>query len=206
MASAVMLRIATGQRSEEILRISRRKGEGVGFHDKSAGTIEWPETKNGLAHVIPIPRQAAEILALLEMTPSRSGLYFPNLSDPKRPATAGGLLCVIERFMKAHPAFDPFEPRDLRRTWKTLAGKAGVSKVDRDLNFEPQQGRVSSRHYDRYNSLDEKRDAMRTWEKFLDRVIAGEDVTVDDGPEVITEIIETPEWMRGNWRPPTTAK
>ena len=55
MASVVMLRIATGQRSEEILRISRRKGDGLAFYDKAASTVEWPETKNGLAHASPCP-------------------------------------------------------------------------------------------------------------------------------------------------------
>ena len=202
MASAVMLRIATGQRSEEILRISRRKGEGLGFYDKAAGTVEWPETKNGLAHIIPLPRQAIEILAVIEGMPNKRGLVFPQQFDPSKPGSNQGPLHVVERFLKAHPTFEHFEPRDLRRTWKTLAGRAGVSKVDRDLIQNHAKSDVSSRHYDRYDSLDEKRDAMRMWEKFLDRVIAGEDVAADEAPEVITEIIEVPDWARGNWKPP----
>ena len=35
---------------------------------------------------------------------------------------------VIEKFLLDHPTFEPFQPRDLRRTFKTLAGMAGIDR------------------------------------------------------------------------------
>ena len=50
--------------------------------------------------------------------------------------------------------------RDLRRTWKTLAGKAGISKeiCDRIQNHALHD--VSSKSYDRWNYMPEKREGM----------------------------------------------
>jgi hypothetical protein len=44
----------------------------------------------------------------------------------------------------------------LRRTWKTLAGNAGISKEMRDRLQNHSKGDVSSRHYDRYDYLVER--------------------------------------------------
>jgi len=57
--------------------------------------------------------------------------------------------------------------RDLRRTWKTLAGKAGVSKEIRDRLQNHTLQDVSSKSYDRWNYMPEKRDGMNKWDKFI---------------------------------------
>ena len=51
--------------------------------------------------------------------------------------------------------------RDLRRTWKTLAGKAGVSKEIRDRLQNHTLQDVSSKSYDRWNYMPEKRAGMK---------------------------------------------
>jgi integrase len=166
MAWAMLLRISTGQRSIEILRI---RSDG---YDKSAATLFWPKTKNKLPHLIPLPRQAVDLLR--ELPPNRHGLFFPNQYDPERPADLDSLRDLVDRFLDDHPDFQSFTPRDIRRTWKTLTGDAGISKEDRDRLQNHVKGDVSSRHSDRYEYLAEKRAAMATWEAYLDRVIAGE--------------------------------
>jgi len=62
--------------------------------------------------------------------------------------------------------------RDLRRTWKTLAGKAGVSKEisDRIQNHTLQD--VSSKSYDRWNYMPEKRAAMKKWNVFATKILS----------------------------------
>ena len=59
--------------------------------------------------------------------------------------------------------WDRVTPRDLRRTWKTLAGLAGVSKADRDALQNHGARDVSARHYDRYDGMREKRAAVDAW-------------------------------------------
>lgn len=50
--------------------------------------------------------------------------------------------------------------RDLRRTWKTLAGKAGIAKEIRDRIQNHSLQDVSSKNYDRWTYMPEKRAAM----------------------------------------------
>ena len=57
--------------------------------------------------------------------------------------------------------------RDLRRTWKTLAGKAGVPKEIRDRIQNHALQDVSSKHYDRWHYMPEKRAGMAKWDKFV---------------------------------------
>ena len=62
--------------------------------------------------------------------------------------------------------------RDLRRTWKTLAGKAGVPKEIRDRLQNHTLQDVSSKHYDRWNYMVEKRAGMAKWDKFVRALLA----------------------------------
>jgi len=166
IAYAVLLKLALGQRTEEVLRISS-----AGY-DRGRQMLSWDETKNGLAHSIPLPKQAVAILDRL--TPNSHGLFFPRQTDQSLPAVYGGFIIVIYKFLKTNPGFPPFNARDLRRTWKTLAGEAGISKEMRDkLQNHAQRGDVSSRHYDRYDYLVEKRAAMEKWSAYLGLVIEG---------------------------------
>ncbi len=164
-ASAMMLRIATGQRSSEILRITRD------VYEPARAMLHWDKTKNDLPHSIPLPHQAVAVLDRL--LPNKHGLYFPHTRDETRPGTTEGLADLIQRFLRKHPDFKPFAPRDIRRTWKTLAGDAGIPKEMRDRLQNHVKGDISSRHYDRYDYLLERRAAMAKWAAYLDLVIEG---------------------------------
>lgn len=158
----LMLIAATGQRVEEICRIDRS------MVNWKLMTIEWPTTKPGRPHVIPISIQAAEILHRIE--PNEHGLYFPAEYGASRPMRDHTLRVVVGRFC-AQEGVEHFCPRDLRRTWKTLSGVAGISKSDRDRLQNHSQSDVSSKHYDRYDYLPEKRAAMLQWGKWFEREI-----------------------------------
>src|SRR3546814_15666193 len=62
--------------------------------------------------------------------------------------------------------------RDLRRTFKTLAGKAGVSKEIRDRLQNHALQDVSSKNYDRWNYMPEKRAGMAKWDKYVRSLLA----------------------------------
>jgi integrase len=179
IASAILLRIATGQRTEEILKIATMATasaapDKLAAYDRAAGTLYWGKTKNKLPHTIPLPRQAIEVLE--GVVANSHGLYFPNQKDPRRLAVYGSVREVICKFLRENKGFQPFTARDLRRTFKTLAGDAGISKEMRDRLQNHVDGGVSTRNYDRHSYWNEKVAAMETWADYLDRVIAG---TVD---------------------------
>jgi hypothetical protein len=64
-----------------------------------------------------------------------------------------------------------FVPRDIRRTVKTLMGKAGVSKELRDRIQNHALTDVSAKHYDRYDYLTEKRHGLNVWNDYLELII-----------------------------------
>ena len=109
---------------------------------------------------------------------------------------------VIEKFLRDHPTFEPFQPRDLRRTWKTLAGMAGIDRETRDRLQNHSRSDVGSRHYDRWAYLPDKQAAMKTWEDFLQKVVDGEPVEEPAEVRMEMETIEVPDWMWGDWKPP----
>ena len=61
--------------------------------------------------------------------------------------------------------------RDLRRTWKTLAGQAGLSKEIRDRIQNHTLQDVSSKSYDRWNYMPEKRMGMKKWNGFVQAML-----------------------------------
>jgi integrase len=155
---AVRILMLTGQRVEEIARLH------IDQWDANEHIIDWSRTKNGKPHAIPVPGLAAELIASIK--PNEYGWFFPSAMHPTRPVSHGTLYA----FMWRHRQRDviPFVTnRDLRRTWKTLAGKAGVSKDIRDRIQNHVLQDVSSKNYDRWTYMPEKRAAMLTWNKFV---------------------------------------
>ena len=73
--------------------------------------------------------------------------------------------------------FDPFTPRDLRRTCKTRMGELGLSKEIRDRINNHANSDVSSKHYDRYDYLKEKQNALDAWGQRLEQIISTTDLS-----------------------------
>ena len=109
--------------------------------------------------------------------PNEYGWFFPSATDPTRPVSADTLYCFMWR-QREREVIPFVTNRDLRRTWKTLAGKAGVPKeiCDRIQNHALQD--VSSKNYDRWNYMPEKRAGMKKWDKFVSALLAGSPLTV----------------------------
>lgn len=147
---ALMVLILTGQRVEEILRID------TSMVDRHIRVIDWPKTKTGNEHVIPATARVMRLLTWCRRT--GNGTYFDSDDATLR--------MICKAFVR-EAKIEPFTTRDLRRTWKTLAGAAGISKTDRDRVQNHSSGDVSSKHYDRYDYLPEKRAALEEWERWF---------------------------------------
>lgn len=153
--------VLTGQRVEMLTTLSRGQYNG--------DLVEWQRTKSSpMPHVLPMPAQARLILNK-RMNTNYTWL-FPSAFNPSKHISLELLQAIVARFC-ARSGVDKFTPRDIRRTWKTLAGHAGITKVDRDLVQVHSHADISSRHYDRYQYLPEKRAAMKRWsEWFADEI------------------------------------
>lgn len=184
-ASAVLrLQIATGQRVQMLAGLRRSQ------YDAGERLLEWAgtETKNGTPHVLPLPAVAVALLDGLQA--NREGLFFPQPNAPARPVTHFTVADLCRDYC-AEAGVARFTPRDIRRTWKTLAGAAVLGKDIRDRLQHHAASDVSSRHYDRYSYLPEKRQAMARWSAWLDRALglSGSDVLpfVGSPPRVIAQ-------------------
>ncbi|EKN4007411.1 integrase arm-type DNA-binding domain-containing protein [Yersinia pseudotuberculosis] len=123
-------------------------------------------SKNKREHLIPLTESALrELASVKELTKGSDSPYiFPLSTNGERPVRTDSLARSIMYFRAFNPEFKVFTARDLRRTCKTLMGEAGISKEIRDRIQNHALNDVSSKHYDRYDYLTEKRRALEIWE------------------------------------------
>ncbi|MBF9235544.1 tyrosine-type recombinase/integrase [Microvirga alba] len=159
--------IACGQRVLETIKV---EGKEIDL-DRALWNMPAHKTKlRKRPHTIPLPRQAVEIFRELKaihgdgpLFPARQGSkHGPFIGIPSVSRGASRLTCC-----------DPFQPRDLRRTWKSRAGDgAKISKELRDLiQQHALEGDTGSKHYDRADYLPQLRAAMDKWEAWLDQAL-----------------------------------
>lgn len=159
---AVRILMLTGRRVEEIARLH------IDQWDAKERIIDWSKTKNGKPHAIPAPKLAAELIE--SITPNEYGWFFPSAMDPSKPVSAGTLYSFMWR-QRDRGVIPIVTNRDLRRTWKTLAGKAGVSKEIRNRLQNHRLQDVSSKSYDRWNYMPEKRAGMKKWDAWVTKLL-----------------------------------
>ena len=157
-----------GQRVEEVLRA--RWSE----FDFNKGLWELPagRRKNKRAHAIPLGEIAKAELKTLRAKHRSTDLLFPGAADSGSPMRTDSLGRAVRQFCKRTDC-ERFSSRDLRRTVKTLMGYQGISKEIRDRLQGHAMTDVSSKHYDRYDYLAEKRAAMEQWDEYLGGIIEG---------------------------------
>ena len=117
-------------------------------------------------HIVPLSETAIQIVKELAQLKGKNGQLFPHRDQPDQVAHVSTIRMALLRWCDKH-SMERFVPRDLRRTCKTLMGKAGITKIDRDIIQQHSQFDVSSVHYDRYDYLNEKKASLEKWEKYL---------------------------------------
>lgn len=169
--TAVKLIIATGgQRVTEVL--------GACWEEFNMRKKLWElppgRTKNGKAHIVPLTKQAIDLLRELKPINGRGKYLFPKQSSAKseEPMPVASISKAISRLCK-QAEFTTFTPRDLRRTCKTLMAEMGIPKDIRDRIHNHALTDVASVHYDRYDYLKEKKQLMDLWQSNLQRILTG---------------------------------
>lgn len=167
---AIRLCIATaGQRITSLLRLE------ADHIDLDKGLIDIPpeSMKAGKPHVVPITSQSREVLEILldEAARRERALLFPQRGAPDRPMREDAIASLVSDYRRDRGA-EHWTVRDIRRTAKTIMGELGVIKDTRDRIHGHAMHDVSSRHYDKYEYLREKRDGMAVWERWLDQILA----------------------------------
>lgn len=168
---ALKLILATGQRIEEILGM--RKSE-INYTDY-LWELSASRTKNGLAHVVPLTDMTMSMIRSLDAIAVEDCL-FPRKDNAREPMPYHTLSKAVNRFCKnCNVSLAKFVPKDLRRTAKSRMGEIGIEKTIRDRLQNHALNDVSSKHYDRYDYLAEKRAAMQRWNTWLEQIISDEE-------------------------------
>lgn len=157
--------MATGQRVIEVMRV---EGADVDMNAR-LWTMPAAKTKGRKSmHLVPLPEQAVEIFQRL------IDLHGDGYLFPAREGAKGAIIGIpsVSRAASRMDGIKPFQPRDLRRTWKSRAGDAGIDRFTRDLIQQHAQTDTGSKHYDRYDYLPQMREAMNKWEIWLRNALA----------------------------------
>ena len=159
---AIRLLMTVGQRVEEIATLH------IEQFDREERMLDFSRTKNGKPHAIPLPDLAFELLD--GIVPNKHGWLFPSMMDPEKPVSHGTLYSFLWR-QRERDVIPMVTNRDMRRTFFTLAGAAGVPKEIRSRLCNHTLTDVSSVHYDRYHMLPEKRQGMAIWDAYMRKMI-----------------------------------
>lgn len=134
-------------------------------------TLPPERTKNKRYHLVPMTDLAAGMVdRLTEFNGSLGPFLFPARGQPPRPQNKSTLPHAVEMYCRQSEMLE-WTPKDLRRTVKTRMGEIEISKAVRDRIQNHALTDVSSKHYDRYDYLPEKREALVTWCNHLSRII-----------------------------------
>jgi integrase len=161
MHLALKLILASGQRVEEVLHAR--------WDELNADLTLWTitgerrKTRNKTAepHLVPLTDLHQQLLEEARSLSGDAKHLFParNRSEPLR---YDSLNHAVRRFIEASGMIS-FSPRDLRRTFKTLGGSFGISLEMRNRLQGHALSDVGSVHYDRYDYLSQKREAMASF-------------------------------------------
>lgn len=164
-ALCVRLMIATGQRVQETLRVD---GSEVDL-DAAMWNMPKHKTKGGKRpHSLPLPALAVDVLRELKEVHG-DGPLFPSRTGSKTERVKySSINHAVARWLKREDVtVNPFQPRDLRRTWKSRTGDLGIDRFTRDLIQQHAQSDTGSKHYDRASYLPQMRQAMTAWNDWL---------------------------------------
>lgn len=156
-----------GQRIEQLLRL---EWSDVDF-DNNVITLRDGKGRPGLGvrdHLVPLTQTARQILEQLQSINQQSSPFTSVGGKRMDAATPSKWVNKISKQLNQEHEIDTFRGGDLRRTCETLLASIGIQKEIRaQLLSHGRSSGVQARHYDRYQYLSEKREALAKWEEYL---------------------------------------
>lgn len=167
--ACLKLMIGCGQRVQETLRM-----DGAEI-DLEALVWRMPAHKTKgkkRPHTIPLPRVVVPTLRALKDKHGDGPLF------PARTGSKSDLISIVSIGQAVRRWLDSdgntmvaFQPRDLRRTWKSRTHDAGIDRFTRDLIQQHAKNDTGSKHYDRSDYTPQMREAMDKWNAWLNGVL-----------------------------------
>lgn len=162
-AACIRIIIACGQRVQETLRMDGRE---INMKDR---VWHMPAAKTKMRkrdHDIPLPDVILDDVQFL-IDIYGDGPLFPGRLGAER-MDHRTINRALGRWAKRSNMLH-FQTRDIRRTWKSRAHDAGLSKETRDLIQQHSKNDTSSKVYDRAEYMPQKRAGMSAWSDWIQR-------------------------------------
>jgi integrase len=127
--------------------------------------------KTSEPHIVPITTFHLLLLDEIKRVTGHATFLFPA-NGGQSPRRYDSLTHSARGFVQAS-GMPSFSPRDIRRTFKTIAGSMGIPLEMRNRLQGHALNDVGSQFYDRYDYLNEKRVAIGIWCDGLAEIVAG---------------------------------
>ena len=155
----LLLLIATGQRVREVTEMEWRE---IDFKN-SLWVIPPERIKTGKKrpepHAVPLTALTRKILSEAPHLHKRYAFPHSAKDEPMPWRSVGQAV----RRLAADAEIEPFQTKDLRRTVKTHMARLRIAKPIRDMIQNHSLHDISSIHYDMWDGLPEKIEALRKW-------------------------------------------
>jgi integrase len=139
--------------------------------ESQSWTMSEKITKNKKEHVIPMSPQLIALMKESRLFTSQSPFLICNRLDPTKAMPTSSLAQVLHRYCQRKD-MEPFVPRDLRRTCKTLMTKHRIGTMEtRNRLHNHALNDVSNKHYNKYDYWNEKLEILCDWGDFLDALV-----------------------------------
>jgi len=169
MLLALKMLLTTGQRVEEVLHATWAEFDTSqmtwiipGQRRKTRGWTSEP-------HIVSLTTFHLELLNEIKHETAHNIYLFPAKGG-EAPRRYDALTNAVRKFVQSS-GIESFSPRDIRRTFKTLAGSLGISLELRNRLQGHALTDVGSVFYDRHDYLSEKRIAMQAWIDGLSEIV-----------------------------------
>lgn len=164
-----------GQRGQQLLRL--RRIEDVNLDDDTV-TIYDPKGRRATprVHVLPLVAKArTEVDFLVKRAEAMKSPYLFASQESKLSNSTISVLVreISAEFVKEGISAQPFRFDDLRRTVETMMASMRLSKDTRAQIQSHGLSGVQTRHYDRHDYADEKRNGLKAWAAKLKALAEG---------------------------------
>jgi integrase len=173
MLLALKMLLTTGQRVEEVLHATWAEFDTSQMTWIIPGRRRKTRGKTSEPHIVPLTTFHLELLNEIKHETAHNIYLFPAKGG-ETPRRYDALTNSVRKFVQSI-GIESFSPRDIRRTFKTIAGSMGISLELRNRLQGHALTDVGSVHYDRYGYLTEKRTAMQEWVEGLTEIIGGQE-------------------------------
>ena len=169
MLLALKMLLTTGQRVEEVLHATWAEFDTSQMTWIIPGQRRKTRGRTSEPHIVPLTTFHLELLNEIKHETANNIYLFPATGGTA-PRRYDALTNSVRKFVQS-TGIESFSPRDIRRTFKTVAGSLGISLELRNRLQGHALTDVGSIFYDRHDYLAEKRTVMQAWIDGLSEIV-----------------------------------